>query len=145
MSSLHVMQRGVKGADLGLGVLGWGLNAGIATGVGYVVGRARVRHPDKWYGEHSHRIAAGVGKLGSFALTVMGAPRILTGALDTMGTAGLAMQGCQWGLQHEADKQNQELRVVPKGTVTAGRRSYLGAGDGRGMSLDQIADLATSY
>lgn len=147
MSTLNTMRRGVSGKDLGFGLLGWVANAGIATGAGYLVGRARVRHPDKWYGEHSHRILAAGGKLGSVFLTFMGAPRVLTGALDTVGSSGLALQGCQWGLRHEADKQGQELYVTTKGTsMPGGKRVSLGelpaAQPGATMPWQDVYQLA---
>lgn len=146
-SPLRLLRSGVRGMDLGHGILGYGLNAGVAAGTGYLVGRARMRHPDKWYGEHSQRLAAIGGKVLGVVTAVAMGPGIVSGAFDTVGNSGLALMGCKMGIEHEGEKIGREVQVVPKGSPlpAGGRRSYLGAGDGRGMSLDQIADLATSY
>lgn len=147
MSVLHTMRRGVRGVDLGHGLGGWALNAGVAVGTGYLVGQLNQRHADKVYGKHAARMAAATGKLGSVVAALVFGPGVVSGAVDTVGNVGLGLMGADLGLRHGAEAKGVELKVVPKGTAV-GRPVSIGAlppaQRGRGMSYDQIAQLAAS-
>lgn len=143
-SPLHLMRRGVRGMDLGHGLMGYGLNAGAALLTGYGVGQVNQRFAGKWVGENAARITAIAGKAGAVIASLLLGPGMASGAVDTVGNVGLGLVGAHYGLKHGAESKGQELRVVAKGT-SAGRQVHLGAlppaQAGPAMSWDQVAEM----
>ncbi len=150
--------------DLGHGLVGWGLNAGIGFGAGYTLGQIHHRHADKWYGKHASRLAAISGKLGAVALQLAtGGHSIASGAVDALGQAGLTMMGCEMGLEHARKATGTKLALAPgSAALPAGWREVTRIGgdveigqteigalgmapEGRGLDYAQIEELAAAY
>ena len=122
MSALSTISRGVKhavkGHDLGLGhganvavgLAGWGLNAGVAVGAGYAMGLGYSQWRGHWYGDHLPKIAAGLGKIGSGLMQAFtGGPSLVSGVVDSVGQSGLTMMACEWGLEHGRKKAGYQV------------------------------------
>jgi len=152
-SAMHLM----KHADVGFDMPGvTGVLAGGAAGfaASYGIGQAYHRYSDKWYGKHAARIAGVVGKVGALVSSAMLGPGVVTGTVDAIGQAGINAIGLEMGLRHARKSTGKKAVLVPAGTdikkisgasdVTA--MGALGkAGAGRGLSWDQIEELASSH
>lgn len=148
MSMLSTMKHGVRGVDLGHGVLGWGLNGAVAAGTGYALAQFYNRYRGKWIGEHSPKMAAGLGKFLSPLLRIFGAPSLVAGAVDSVGQAGLAVLGAEYGFTHSRKALGQQAVMIPAtaalpaGATGISRIGELGtAPGGEGLSLSQLEDL----
>ena len=152
-SALTLMKHGVKTMDLGHGLVGWGLNAGLGLGAGYALGQTYHRYRDTWAGRNAPRLTAVAGKLGAVALQVVtGGPSIASGALDAIGQSGLTMMGCEIGLAHVRKATGFRPVLVPTSAAlpSGGREitSIAGLGEapsGRVLSMDEIEELASMH
>jgi len=156
MGTLHKMGRGVKHMDLGLGLLGFGLNAGVELGAGAAIGYAYGRYKDstKW-GQHTPKLVAGVGKISAFVvnLCAKGAGgQIAAGVLDSVGAAGLAIYGAELGIDKGRAAAGYEVARYKAGTaLPAGftKSSHLGAlaaaPDGDGLTMRELSELAAYH
>lgn len=156
MGTLHTMGRGVKHMDLGLGVLGFGLNAGVefcsGAGVGFLYGKYRTTA----WGQHTPKIAAAVGKTAAVLTQVFGGGslggRLVSGAFDSLGSAGLAILGCELGLSHGRKAAGMQAVLLPAGDKAPANAlpiSRIGqlalAPDGGGLTMRELNELAAMH
>jgi len=152
-SAMHL----IKHMDLHHGVDGVGgvvLETAAGAAASYGIGQAFTRYRDKWYGKHAPTLAAGIGKLGAVLLTAFaGRHHVLAGLLNEVGQAGVNAKFLQMGIEHALKSKNQHVAVLPAGADTKGlpAGSEIVVGDlgsaaaGRGLSFDQIEELATMH
>lgn len=154
MAIMTRLKHGIGHMDLHHGVDGVGgllLESAVEFGTGYGIGQAYARYPDKWYGKHAPTLAAGIGKLGAGLLaTFAPGSHIATGMLSSLGASGLAIKGCEMGLASGRKAKNIKTVVVPATAAlpSGGQDTLMGAGaggSGRGLTYDQIQELASMH
>jgi subtilisin family serine protease len=146
-SAKHLMKRMNLSAGPGVGMAV--LDTGVGFGASYAIGRAYHQYGDKWYGKHVARIAAAAGKLGAVALSMTVGPGLAAGVANSVGQAGVNAIGLEMGLRHARKKTGKKAVLLPAGAALpagASEMTSIGAlgkaAAGRGLSWDQIAELA---
>jgi hypothetical protein len=136
------------------GVTGIALDGAVGFGASYGIGQAYHRYGDKWAGKNVARISAIAGKLGAVALSAFGGGHqtFLGNISNSIGQAGINAIGLEMGLRHARAKTGKKAVLVPSDTDV---KRIAGASDmtsigalgraqpGRGLSWDQIEELAT--
>lgn len=155
MASAMSLMKNMELSSGHVGLVGVALDTGVGFGASYALGRAYHAYGDKWYGKQAPRLAAIVGKVGAIAAAMMGhAPGIVAGTLNSVGQAGVNAIGLELGLRHARKSSGKKAVLVPAGTdikkiAGATEVTTMGAlgkaAPGRGLSWDQIEELAASH
>ena len=136
------------------GVSGLVMDAAVGAGASYAIGRAYSQHGDKFYGKHSARIAAVVGKLGAIAASALsgGHQTWLGAGMNSVGQAGINAITLEMGLRHGRAATGKKAVLVPATAALpagASEMTSLGAlgkaAPGRGLTWDQIEELAQGH
>ena len=108
----------------------------------------------KWAGKHVARIFAVAGKLVAIGSYMKYGPTVVGGAFNTMGQAGINAVGLEMGLNSARKSTGKKAAIVPadfnvKTIPGASEYTQIGAlgtaAPGRGMSWDQIEELAHGH
>ncbi len=157
-SALHLADQGVRHHDLGMGLLGAGINAGFEFGAGFGINYLRCKNRDKAWGQRMPVIAAVAGKLAMIGTSLAGrrlsgkkgqAVRIAAGAFDSVGGAGLALVGAEYGARFGNKAAGVQAIVLPAtAALPAGSKQVsmgeLGASpDGEAFTWPQLMALRT--
>lgn len=155
-SALHLANQGVRHHDLGMGLLGAGISAGFEFGSGFGINYLRCKNRDKAWGQKMPLIAAVAGKLAMVGTSLAGhrlgggkgqAVRIVAGAFDSVGGAGLALMGAEYGARFGNKAAGVQAVVLPAtAALPAGARSVSmgelgGSPDGEAFSWPQLMAL----
>lgn len=145
-SPLGMLRRGVRGMDLGQGLVGYGLNAGAAYGAGRAIGFAYNKYPDK----NVPRWTAIGGKLAAVLTAVAtGGPSIVSGLFDTTGNSALAILGLEHQMNYHREKNGIKVVAIPRSAaLPAGGREITRLGElpqaqgGVGMPWQRVFEMA---
>ena len=138
-SALHLANKGVRHHDLGIGVVGFGLETAADFGSGLGINYLRCKHRDKVWAQKMPLIAAVAGKLAMIGTSLAGhglggkkgqAVRVAAGVFNSMGGAGLALVGAEYGarLGNKAAGVEAHVRFVPVGTALAAGEKVVNVG-----------------
>lgn len=155
-SAIRMYKEGLMNADLGYGPgLGKALvGAGVEFGAGFALGEVYHRHQDKWIGRHAGAVAGIVGKAGAVILQAFagGEAHMLSGMLNSVGAAGVAMTGCEMGLRHARSATGKRVVMLPKDAALPANAREVSIGalppaqpGGKSLTWDQIEELANMH
>lgn len=151
MASLKSMLKKVEVNSATKGLVGVAMDAGVGFGASYAIGRIYHRYGDKWAGRNVARLAGGVGLAGAVACAVAshGHQTFVGNVLHAVGMAGVNAVGLDLGLRHERAKSGKRAVLVPTAAALPAGGSEVSAigalgraGAGRGLTWDQVAELA---
>lgn len=156
-SALHLAEQGVRHHDFGMGIPGAILNGGVEFGAGFGINYLRCKNRDKVWGQKMPLIAAVAGKLAMVGVSLAGrkvktkaghqAVRITAGAFDSLGGAGLALMGAEYGARYGNKAAGVQAIVLPAtAALPAGGRAVSmgelgGSPDGEAFSWPQLMAL----
>lgn len=142
------------GGDVSMPLKGFGgvlLESAVGFGTGVAMAEIAHRHRNNWWGQNISKITAVGGKLlGLIALAAMGGEaNYLTGALNTIGQAGVTAWGLNVGLAHARKKTGVTAVLVKSDAIPAGAQPVaIGAlgstPPGIGFSYDEIAQYTAA-
>ena len=130
------------------------LDGATAWASGAAIGYTHHRYSDKWAGKNSARIAAIAGKGAALVLSYWGGGHqtMVGNTLNSVGQAGLASLGLEWGLNRARKATGKRAVLLPTGAaLPPGGSEMVALGElgrapaGRGLSWDQIEELARGH
>ena len=147
---------GLANMDLGpgAGVGRAALVTGAEFGAGFALGEVYHRFQDKPWGRHIGTIAGAVGKFGAVVSQMItgGEPTLVGGLLNAVGSAGVAIAGCELGLMHARNATGRRAVLLKKGAPLpdGGVEATIGAlppaqPGGKALSWEQLEELAAMH
>lgn len=146
-----------SGMDLHHGVYGLGgllldtgIELGAGTGIGYIYGA----HGDTKWGKAAPIAAAVIGKVGAAVACISGGgrPGLVCGALNSLGSAGVATIGVDLGLKLGRKAAGvQVLRLPAKDSLPANAKKVTSIGalppasPGQSLSWEQLEELTAMH